>query len=176
MEIKQHQGLKMHTPNWCSSRRHWGSQRYEPHSYFEEQTAREALSRYNVLENYVVEWALPLLCTALMTVVDARSFCLISAFAALAVSWLWTEEVQCYQLPRSCYSAGSQIPLMTFYSSQTHREFLVLWGLWKDELFQNVFGCWVLGCGVLEPACTGSSEPVVHMSRRVGVLSVTSSW
>lgn len=98
-------------------------------------------------------------------------------------SWLGTGEAQCYQLPRSGCSAGSQIPLITCYSSQPPSEFLVFWEWVKDELFQDMFGCWVLGWGVLEPSWTGSWEPAVHVSyqlhvqwHQVGKLKSAKVW
>ena len=89
---------------------------------------------------------------------DAQSF-LPHLCICCPSSWLWTEEAQCYQLPRSCCSAGSQIPLITCYSSWTPSEFWVFRELLKDELF----GCWLLGCAGLEPACTRSQEPTGHV-------------
>lgn len=108
-----------------------------------------------MLERDVVEWALSTLCTALMTVVDAQAF-FPDPCICCPSSWLWTEEAQCYQLPRSCCSAGSQIPLITCYSSWTPSEFLVFQELLKNELFHNMFACWVLGrivLGQLVPVC-----------------------
>ena len=46
---------------------------------------------------------------------------------------------------------------------------LVFLELLRHELFHSTFRCWVQGCGVLEPACTGSQRPVVHLSYQLCV-------
>lgn len=97
-------------------------------------------------------------CVWLSWPVDAQAF-LPDLCICCPSSWLWTEEAQCYQLPRSCCSAGSPIPLITCYSSWTPGEFWVFWELLEDELFHNMFGCWLLGWAGLDPACTSSQEP-----------------
>lgn len=82
-------------------------------------------------------------------------------------------------VPKSCCSAGSQTPLITCYSPGTPSEFLVFWELLRHEFFNNMFGCWVQSCGVLEPAC----KPIVHMSyqlcvqeHQVGILKSSEAW